>query len=151
MNKKILNKSGFTLIELVFAMGIISLVMLTFFTIVNTSIRSNSKNEKDIVAINIAQSEIENLREQIKKINVGWTVGGKSIDPIINKTVNYELEKDKVIYNISVEIELCKRIDEEEENDYKNLYELSVTVNPKEFSKKISRLTTQIMGKTYNQ
>lgn len=64
--KHIKNNKGFTLIEILVAMSIISIITFTFFTIMNSSIKQNSKNEKDIKALNIAQSEIENLRKEIK-------------------------------------------------------------------------------------
>lgn len=61
------NKRGFTLIELLLAMSIISLIAFAFFRIVNTSVVTNSKNERDIKAMQIAQTQIENIRSQLKK------------------------------------------------------------------------------------
>lgn len=63
---KIKNKKGFTLVEVLIAMAIISIVTLSFFTIVNFSIRQNLKNEQNIILRNIAQTEVENLRKEIK-------------------------------------------------------------------------------------
>ena len=59
------NNRGFTLIEILISMAIISIVLFSLFTTINSSIRQNTKNEKDIKLLNIAQSEIENLRKEI--------------------------------------------------------------------------------------
>lgn len=60
------NNRGFTLVEILISMAIISIVLFSLFTIINSSIKQNTKNEKDIKLLNIAQSEIENLRKEIK-------------------------------------------------------------------------------------
>ncbi|WP_042278061.1 PulJ/GspJ family protein [[Clostridium] dakarense] len=57
---------GFTLLELLVSLAIITLIMFAFFRILNTTIRVNTKNDRDIKALNVAQTEIENLRKQIK-------------------------------------------------------------------------------------
>ena len=57
---------GFTLIEILIAMTIVSILVFSLSTIINSSIKQNTKNEKDIKLLNIAQSEIENLRRKIK-------------------------------------------------------------------------------------
>lgn len=65
MLKKI-NKKGFTLIELIIALSIVSIILMAFYTLINSSIKQNTKTEKDIKSLNIAQSEVENLRDEIK-------------------------------------------------------------------------------------
>lgn len=60
---------GFTLLEILVAMSIISLISMAFFSFLSSSTKINSKNEKDINSLNIAQSEIEKLRQQIKSTN----------------------------------------------------------------------------------
>lgn len=62
-----LNNEGFTLLELLVALAISTMVLMAFTTTINTSIRGNTKNDKDIKALNIAQTEIENIRVQIKE------------------------------------------------------------------------------------
>lgn len=64
--KRYREKDGFTLIEILIAMAIASIVLVAFFSFLNSTIMNNAKNEKDIKLVNIAQSEIEILREQIK-------------------------------------------------------------------------------------
>lgn len=62
-----LNKSnGFTLIEMLVALAIAGTILLAFFKIIDSTNRMNVKNDRDIKALNLAQSEIENLRNQIK-------------------------------------------------------------------------------------
>lgn len=68
MNIYKLNKSkGFTLMELLIAISIISTISIAFFTVVNTTIKTNKKNEVDIKAMQIAQTHIENIRNQLTK------------------------------------------------------------------------------------
>lgn len=67
--KKIKNNKGFTLIELIIALSVISIILMAFYSIINSSIKHNVKNEKDIKSLNIAQSEIESLRNEIKSSN----------------------------------------------------------------------------------
>lgn len=81
---------GFTLLELIVSLAITSMVMLGFFTIINSSIRSNSKNESDIKSLHMAQSEIESLRKQIK---LGNDDAIKIIDSTaIDKTIVFDKE-----------------------------------------------------------
>lgn len=64
MNLK--KEEGFTLIEVLVALAIVTIVSMAFFTTVNMTTKYNAKNEKDIQAMDIAQSEVEYLTEEIK-------------------------------------------------------------------------------------
>lgn len=64
MSKK--KNKGFTLIELLIALAIVGIILLAFFKVTDNTTKMNVKNDIDIKALNIAQSEIENLRNQIK-------------------------------------------------------------------------------------
>ena len=64
---KLEKSKGFTLIELLVALAIVGTILLAFFKIIDSTNRMNVKNDRDIKALNIAQSEIENLRSQIKE------------------------------------------------------------------------------------
>ena len=66
---KLKKNRAFTLIELLVSLSIISIISMAFFSFLNSSIKINSKNEKDINSLNIAQSEIEKLRKQIKSVD----------------------------------------------------------------------------------
>ncbi len=68
MLKKTKNK-GFTLLELIIALSIVSIVLMSFYTLINSSIKQNTKTEKDIKSLNIAQGEIESLRNEVKTSN----------------------------------------------------------------------------------
>lgn len=136
-NKK--SNKGFTLIEILIAMSIISLIAMAFFTFLNTSIRFNSKNEKDIKALNIAQSEVENLREQIKsgKTEDFKFVNGSTIN--LNSAIpnKLSLEVNGVLYNLEIDLK-----------ESENLYTIHVNVklNNKYISKKSIDLVTQVFG-----
>ena len=84
--KKLKSIHGFTLIEILVAMAIISIVSTGFYTMINSSIKHNVKNEKDIQSLNMAQSEIENLRSQIKSSsdNLKIYINGNDIIEIPN-------------------------------------------------------------------
>ena len=64
---------GFTLLELLVSLTIITFILFAFFRILNTTTRVNTKNDRDIKALNIAQTEIENLRQQIKTKSLGYS------------------------------------------------------------------------------
>ena len=98
---KIKNEKGFTLIELIIALSIISIVSMAFFRTINSSIKYNTKNEKDIKALNVAQTEIENIRNEIKKSKTDIIINDEIIIPSdnivwIEKEVIVEGQTEKV-------------------------------------------------------
>lgn len=151
---------GFTLIELIVSLAITSVLMLAFFTIVNSSIRSNSKNESDIKSLHVAQSEIENLRQQIKSGNDGKInikVNGKTIE-FINNIGNVDGKQD-ILYKRDVgdKTYLIKlNISREDINKYDGyLYDIDIKSElynkkkddvEKYVSKKETGLTTKILS-----
>ncbi|MGL5641904.1 MAG: type IV pilus modification PilV family protein [Paraclostridium sp.] len=60
------NNRGFTLIEVLIALTIVSIISMAFFMSVNMTNKENAKNEKDIQAMDIAQSQVEYLTKEIK-------------------------------------------------------------------------------------
>ena len=80
------NKKGFTLLELLVSISIISILLLAFLTIILSSIKVNTKNDKDISALYIAQSEIEVVRKQIKDGNTSF-VNSENKSLVINDTL----------------------------------------------------------------
>lgn len=112
VTKKINNHKGFTLIELLIVMSIISLIAMTFFYVLGSAIKSNTKNEVDIKALNIAQTKIENIRVEIKS---GSISENKNIIDYVNidsrkYTVNTEVIKHPIdttssnMYSIRVSV-----------------------------------------------
>lgn len=163
---KNLNKQkGFTLIEILIAMGIISLIAMAFFTIVNTSIKSNMKNEKDIKLLNITTSEIENIREQIKDTTddglVVNTTDGKEENNISIQwndsdkisSVNGNERKRKIIKYTSIEnVKYNVTLDMTREDVGKTklyLYSVNIVVKLEDnnFSKREVSINTEIFGK----
>ncbi|MGL5693565.1 MAG: prepilin-type N-terminal cleavage/methylation domain-containing protein [Peptostreptococcaceae bacterium] len=143
------DNSGFTLIELIVSLSILIIIVTSFFSMVNTGTKSNTKNEKDIVALNLVQSEIENLRKQVKTNNTSFK---STEDTIIelnsSKSTLVIKEVDGILYNLIITMEVAEKIDEEKNNisdiAYKNLYEVSISVHPNKFSNKTTVITTQI-------
>lgn len=132
---KIKNTRGLTLVELLISMSILSIIGLAFFSTINTSIKTNKKNETDIKALHLAQSEVENLRVQIKKLTCS------TLDIV-------DLKDNKITINIdnyyaSEEYEVKIKITEKEDL----LYEIRVTVGAvnSNFSKKKTEIITQVI------
>ena len=130
-----INKSkGFTLIEVLVSISILSIIGLAFFSTVNTSIKTNKKNEMDIKALHLAESEIENLRAQIKK----------SKESILNSV---DSNKNKIIIgieNIYTSGEYIVKIKVEKKESL--LYQIRVNVESvkQDFSKKKTEIITLV-------
>ncbi len=132
---KIKNTRGLTLVELLISMSILSIIGLAFFSTINTSIKTNKKNETDIKALHLAQSEVENLRVQIKKST------GSTLDIVDLKDNKITINADN--YYTSEEYEVKIKITEKEDL----LYEIRVTVGAvnSNFSKKKTEIITQVI------
>lgn len=135
---KIKNIGGLTLIELLISISILSIIGLAFFSTINTSIKTNKKNETDIKAMHLAQSEVENLRIQIKK-STGSTMD--IVDLKGNKIImNDENSYTSDDYNVKITIEEKEKL----------LYEIRVTVfksNLNDINKKTEIITQIIKGR----
>lgn len=132
---KIKDTRGLTLIELLISISILSIISLAFFSTINTSIKTNKKNETDIKAMHLAQSEVENLRIQIKKST------GSTLDLVDLKDNKITTNTDN--YYTSEEYKVKIKITEKEDL----LYEIRVTVDElnSNFSKKKTEIITQII------
>lgn len=132
---KIKDTRGLTLIELLISIGILSIIGLAFFSTINTSIKTNKKNETDIKAMHLAQSEVENLRIQIKKST------GSTLDLVDLKDNKINTNTDN--YYTSEEYKVKIKITEKEDL----LYEIRVTVDElnSNFSKKKTEIITQVI------
>lgn len=85
------SNKGFTLLELLVTLAVVVLALFAFFRVLNSTTRVNAKNDRDIKAINLAQSEIENLRSQIKSKG---DEGNLEIQNTINPKINNPQESD---------------------------------------------------------
>ena len=131
---KIKDLRGLTLIELLISISILSIIGLTFFSTINTSININKKNEEDIKAMHLAQSEMENLRAQMKSEESDTEIKDLYDNTIyLGKANGYELEDYEVDINIS--------IIEEELEIKKFFYEINVIVINKKNEKKTEIIT----------
>lgn len=139
-----INIKGFTLIEMLIAMSIISILVLAFHTTITSTIKGNAKNERDIKALNIAQSEIEVVRNQIKEGNTVF-VNSNNESLTIGESDNiYYKEVDGIEFEVKLSIE---------ENTNSNMYDLKVVVKSKNknsntnySSEKETELVTQVFG-----
>jgi prepilin-type N-terminal cleavage/methylation domain-containing protein len=114
-----LNKKGFTLIEILIALSIASIISIGFFQVINMTIKTNSKNEKDIKSLNIAQTEIESLRAQIKNA----TNDNKNIKIYIDEDENrkfIEIDSEKSWIKNEQGIEIIKVNEEEYQGEGSN-------------------------------
>ena len=152
------NNKGFTLLELLISLSIITIILLAFSTIIISSIKGNTKNDKDISALNLAQSEIEIVRKQIKdgktsfKNSENETLEFNSISDSIENTENIYY-KDVDGKNFEVKFYISKN----DEYLGGSLYKLWVRVKSKQkddednweddyFSKKYTELITEVFG-----
>ena len=152
------NNKGFTLLELLISLSIITIILLAFSTIIISSIKGNTKNDKDISALNLAQSEIEIVRKQIKdgktsfKNSKNETLEFNSISDSIENTENIYY-KDVDGKNFEVKFYISKN----DEYLGGSLYKLWVRVKSKQkdeednweddyFSKKYTELITEVFG-----
>lgn len=140
MLKYNINNKAFTLIELIIAMSIISLLVVGFFGFYNSTIKYNTKNEKDIKSLNIAQSEIENLRQQIKSGRASNFKTTTNEDITLNGEISsYEvvLDENNNSYNLDIDLDCLN-----------SLYTIKVSVRfgNDYFSKKSTELITQVFG-----
>ena len=122
---------GFTFVEILVCLGKISIIGLIFFTVINISIKSNKKTEVDSVALSLAQSEIENIRVQIK--NDENRIKNLDDNELVIGSVNKYTSND---YNIEILIE--------DKTD--RLYEVKVSLKYKNesFSIRNTEIITQV-------
>ena len=147
------NNRGFTLIEILIAMSLISLMAIAFSTILNSTIKANSVNEKNIKCLNIAQSEVENIRQQIKESKPIQVESSESYEPIpieINKesqVIEKDIANDNNVYYEAIKVEE-KEIIQGSSKGY--LYTINIIVNyDKEalILGKGKEITTQVFSK----
>lgn len=146
-------ESGFTLIEILVSLTIVSIISMAFFTIVNMTTRKNAKNEKDIQAMDIAQSQIEYLTKEIKSsgsaskdhIKINFDENGKLSIIESNKQMydsntsdletssSYEVKYDgneNTKYKVNVNINRENMNDRNNEKPPIYLYDINVKVDP---------------------
>ncbi|GAA0106423.1 hypothetical protein UT300013_30470 [Paraclostridium sordellii] len=162
-----LKNKGFTLIEVLIALFIVSLVSMSFFMIVNITNRSNAKNEKDIQAMDIAQNEIEHITKDIKDnkntIDLDLNGDGNIVSTNSLKT-NEKINKNKlkevkeytspeymVRYegrentNFQIQVKITtKEINQQVKHFY--IYYLNIAVKPiSDFTKRTVNISTKVL------
>lgn len=87
-----MNKKGFTLIEVLISLSILTIIGGVFFSISNNAIRINAKNDKDIQELNIAQSVLEDIRDDIKTGKKTYNSGELDDSKYIGINLNGDLK-----------------------------------------------------------
>ena len=131
------SSKGFTLAEILISLSILSILILVFFGVINTSIKNNKKNEIDINSLSLAQSEVENIRIQIKNNNTSNLKDLENNEFIIGENHNYTSNTCDVDVLVEQKSDL--------------LYEVNVTVkykNPKDSRKKVQIITQVVVGRS---
>lgn len=127
---RIKNK-GFTLIELLVSLAIISIISIALFRTVNLSIENNSKNDKRISAMNVAQNIVEDAKYKISTIDdsnreeILASINAKNRKEVVDNITYYVDAKitkssdigSRKLYTIKVKVGLS-------ENDEKNYGEI---------------------------
>ena len=123
---KLKQDKGFTLIELLVALAIVGIILLAFFTSINSTIRMDAKNDRDIKALNIAQSEIENLRNQIKNHEQLEKLEIKDVINILENEIEYEYNENLKKLNIYLTNIPDDNINDDDNINYDIVYKKSI-------------------------
>lgn len=139
---KLKKKEGFTLVEVIVAMSIISILCLGLYSVVNMSIKVNSKNENDIKALQLAQSQVESIRAQLKNGETKLALKDKDNNDVfidIDVTSSYKKNIGSKIYD--VQINITKDLNS-------GLYKVIVKTKSENVnsSKKETKIVTEIFG-----
>lgn len=152
------DNKGFTLLEVIISLSIITFVMFSSYRVYDNSIKVNTKNDRDIKALNLAQSEIEDLRNQIKNLEtntfleideekvefaeIPTAISGQKYTKSYMK--NYIDDKN----NKQREYEVYISINKEEIIDKIYLFDIDISVKLKDdyFSKRQIKLSTSILS-----
>ena len=119
---------GFTLIELLVSLSIILIISFAMFKIINSSILNNSKNDKRISAMNVAQNIVEDAKYKISTINdsnrekILKSITAKDRKEVVDSVTYYvdvEITESldvgsRRLYTIKVKVRLSKN----DENNY---------------------------------
>ena len=74
---------GFTLIEVLISLSIVTIILLSLFSFYNSSIKFNKKNETDINSLNVSQTAIESMRIYSKLNNkFGIDIDNDGVDDL---------------------------------------------------------------------
>lgn len=72
---------GFTLIEVLISLSIVTIILLSLFSFYNSSIKFNKKNETDINSLNVSQTAIESMRIY-SKLNNKFGIDNDGVDDL---------------------------------------------------------------------
>ncbi len=102
MNRRKLLEQGDTIVELLIALALTSLVLAAVYTTANRSLTGSRRSQERIAAIKLAESQAEALR--VYASTVGFTVGGTTTNlciDILNPLANKKVVEIPVAPNLS--------------------------------------------------
>lgn len=142
MVKRKNNKLGFTLIEVIVAMSIISIIVFGLYATINTAIKVSNKNEQDINALQLVQSEVEKLRLQIKDGLTTFSLEDKDKNDVtinLGEKASYKKNINNKIYDVEVELSM---------DSDSQLYKIVVKTQLENINKnkKQTKIVTEIFG-----
>lgn len=162
------DKRGFTLIEILISLSIVSIVGMIFFSMANSVIRFNSKNEKDMQSIALINTISEKVTNYIRETGKIGIIGNNGFfEDVINPSktnmifyvrkseVNEQIEFMKpdtyVIDKKDFKVEIIQKNsitynDGILENNNKYLHEIEIIVTPLGISNKIQKVTKKVYG-----
>lgn len=167
------NKKGFSLIEVLISVAILSIIGMAFYTTIASSIKHNKKNEVDITSLSISNTIVSEVESYIKHNN---KFGISSNEGTFERSINNALVNDKIEFYVCKDISnnnSLMMIDERDTNNFNNiksnpnafkvsiilksiqednqsiipnakLYEVEIKIIPNSFSKKEQSITTKI-------
>lgn len=97
-------QAGFTLIEVIIALGILGVIGVAFLTALNTASRSTSLYEQRVTAASLAQSQTEEIKASSYSVDNGTYSVSVSAPPgydISIATVQLEPDKQEVTVKVS--------------------------------------------------
>ena len=80
------NKNGFSIVEVIVAVGIITIGIIPIITLFNQNLKSEIKNKNTLIAAYLANESIEIVRQQRDNnwsAGVDWMTGDTPLDPVI--------------------------------------------------------------------
>lgn len=158
--KKLKSSRGETLLEVLVALTIITLVGASFFSVLNRTILNNEKNGRDIQIMAIAQTEIESLTKSIKEgdslitRNLKESIENHEYNLIdrqfditsVGKITYYVEDDDEILYKCNLDIKDIQPKRGGEKTAYLYEVEIEVSVEDRKFTKRDIKIQTKVLS-----
>lgn len=126
------NKKGFTLIEALISTAILTIIIVSFFSMIVNVIRVNEKNERDIQSRTILNSITENVTSYIRKNGKVGVIGNNSFfeENIESDTGEIELYIRQI--DINDKIEFIDKNNDKIDKTTKDMFKVTIKQTNKE-------------------